>query len=254
MTGRVQIEDLVNSERYKRVLDEISQAIDNAVRSTPYDEPLLCQALDDSVARPLLDREVESNQARFQDLYQIYQEIIEDVLYSLLELTPLEASRAELVKLPSNATFTNLLDRYESSQREEAALVARYRAQIENDPDPTVTLQAAVYDIEGANRKLKKEIRTLDAQLKRTISELEGERGIMVDEIDENDPIILRVKKMQAEVIEANEQTDLGRQLKAGLDEECLKLKDEIEEMMQELVAMNKRSVASVRKSSKPRK
>jgi hypothetical protein len=250
----VQIEDLVNSERYKKVLEEISQAIDAAVHSTPYDEPLLCQALDDSVARPLLDREVESNQARFQDLYEIYQEIIEDVLYSLLERAPLEAKRAELLKLHSNATFAMLLERYELSQREEAALVARYRAQIEGDPDPTVTLQAAVYDIEAANRKLKKEVRMLEGQLKRTLSELEEERGRFVEEIDENDPIILRGRKIQAEVIAANEQTEVGRQLKAGMDQECLKLKHEIEAMMEELVAMNKRSVASARKSTKPRK
>jgi hypothetical protein len=250
----LQIADLVRSARYRKTLEEVSQAIDGAVTSTPYDEPLLCQAIEDSVARPLLDREVESSQERYQDLYQIYQEIVEDVLYSLLELSPLEANRAELLKKHSNTAFTKLLERYEISQREEAALIARSRAEIERGPDPSITLQAAVYDIEGSNRKLKKELRALDVQLKRTVTELEEERAAVVDEIDENDPIILRGRKIQQEVVDVNQQAEIARQLKAGLDQECLALKDEIDEMMEELVAMDKRSVASVKKAGKSRK
>jgi chromosome segregation ATPase len=253
MAGQ-QLADLISSERYRKALEEVSQAIDGAVNSTPYDEPQLCQALEDSVARPLLDREVESSQERFQDLFQIYQEIVEDVLYSLLELGPLEVNRAELLKKHSNTAFTKLLERYEISQREEAALIARYRAEIERGADPAITLQTAVYDIEGANRKLKKELKALDTQLKRTVSELEEERGAVVDEIDENDPIILRGRKIQQEVIEVNSQAQTARQLKAGLEQECFALKEEIEEMMEELVAMDKRAVGVVRKSGKSRK
>jgi chromosome segregation ATPase len=220
----------------------------------PYVEPQLISFIEDSVALQLLGREKQSNQGQFEDLYQIYQEIIEDVLYALLEIGPLEARWAEMLKSFSNTTLTKLLERFELSQREEAALIAKYRAQLNNDVDDTTSLQTAVYEIEGSNRKLKNEIRTLDLQLKRTSLELEKEQSIVVEEIDPEDEGIVRGRKISEQLSEVNDQIAKGEQLKNELDRECLTLKAEIDSMMEELVAMNKRSIASVRKSSRSRK
>jgi hypothetical protein len=245
------ISDLIESERYQKVLKEISEAIDSAVQSTPYDEPQLSQNLEDAVARPLLEKEIKSNQETSNGLSQVYREIIEDVLYSLLELRPLEQRRDEILNQGSQPTVTKLLERYDISQREEAALIARYRDQLEEDPDPLVTLQSAVYEIEGANRKLRKEFRTLESQLKRTAAELDQERQIVVDEIDENDPLIVRGRKMEEQRAQIARQVEEKTAVKAQCEQECLALRQEIDDMMKELVAMNRRSVAAKKKKGK---
>jgi hypothetical protein len=248
------ISDLIDSDRYQKVLEEISRAIDSAVQSTPYDEPQLCQNLEDAVARPLLEKETESNEEKFNEVFQVYQEIIEDVLCSLLELRPLEQRRDEILKRGAQSMFTKLLERYDISQREEAGLIARYRDQLDEDPDPSVNLQAAVYEIEGENRKLKKELRTLESQLRRTALELDQEREVVVDEIDENDPMILRGRKMEEQLAEATEQVGEARARKAQYEQECLALQQEIDAMTAELVAMNRRSVSAKKKAGRSQK
>jgi hypothetical protein len=251
---RRDLASLIASDRYQKVLREVSETIDNTVQGMPYTEPQLCSFIEDSVARQLLERETDSNQVQFDDLYQIYQEIIEDVLLSLLEIRPLESRWSEMLKTFSNTTLTKLLERYELSQREEAAQIAKYREELTSPFTDTASLQTAVYEIEGTNRKLKKELRTLDLQLKRTHLELEKERGTVVEEIDPDDEGILRGRKMTEQLAEVDDQITKGEQLKGELDRECLGLQREIDRMMEELVTMDKRSVASVRRSARARK
>ena len=239
---------LVNSEKYQKVIQEISDAIDSSVQSIPFVEPQLCAFLEDSVAMQLLEKETENNAAEFEEVVQIYRSIIEDVLLALLEGEPLEVRKAEMLKELRNTTFSKLLERYEISEREEAAVIAKYREQVNGAIDETVPLQTAVYEIEGANRKLKKELRTLELQLKRTTNELEQERNTEVDEIDESDPRIAQARELAGQLAEVNEQIAKGEELKAQLDDECEQIQLQIDEIMEQLVAMDKRSVRNARK------
>lgn len=245
------IAPLINSERYNKVIQEISDAIDSSIQSIPFVEPQLCAFIEDAVARQLLDKETEANQEIFSDVFQIYQEIIEDVLFALLELGPLEDRKAEMLKTFSNSTFSKLLERYEISEREEAALIAKYRDQINSDIDSTMTLQNAVYEIEGSNRRLRKDLKTLDLQLKRTRKELEQERAIVVDEIEDYEEQIRQAESMEGQLQEVNEQIQKGEDLKEQLENECVSIQQEIDSLMEQLVAMNKRSVRNSRKNRK---
>ena len=78
----IDISQLINSERYQKVLEEISSTIDQRVQDNPFSEPLLCSSIGDNEALQLLEKETQQNQEQFKDLYQIYQEIIEDTLYT----------------------------------------------------------------------------------------------------------------------------------------------------------------------------
>jgi chromosome segregation ATPase len=131
-------------------------------------------------------------------------------------------------------------------QREEAALTARYR---NSEIDPSLTLQNSVYEIESQNRRLKKELRTLDLQLKRTSAELAKERAIEVADMDDSDYDALRGRKLREQLQELNEQIQKGSDLKNQIEGECEGLKREIDGMMEELVSLGKKSVKSVRKS-----
>lgn len=245
------IVSLINSDRYKKVIQEISEAIDTSVQSIPFVEPQLCSFIEDAVARQLLEKETENNQEIFNDVFQIYQEIIEDVLFALLEIGPLEERKAEMLKTFSNSTFSKLLERYETSEREEAALIAKYRDQINNDIDSTMTLQNAVYEIEGANRRLQKELKTLNLQLKRTSKELEQERNTVVEEVGDYEDQIIQARNMEEQLEQVNEQIQKGEELKDQLENECVSIQQEIDALMEQLVAMNKRSVRNTRKSRK---
>lgn len=242
------IAHLVDSDKYQKVIQEISDAIDNSVQSIPFVEPQLCSFIEDSVAMQLLETETENNAAELDEVVGIYRSIIEDVLLALLEGEPLEERKAEMLKELRNTAFSKLLERYEISQREEAAVVARFREQANGAIDETIPLQTAVYEIEGANRKLKKELRTLDLQLKRTTNELEQERHTDVDDIDENDPRIAQAQELETQLTEVNGQIAKGEELKAQLDAECEEIQAQIDEIMEQLVAMDKRSVRYARK------
>ena len=254
MEGYPAIAHFVNSDRYTKALQEINDAIDNSVQSIPFVEPQLCAFIEDSVAMELLEKETENNQVQFEELIQIYRDIIEDVLLGLLELEPLEARKTEMLKTFSNSTLAKLLERYEISQREEAAVVAKLREQIKGEIDETIPLQTAVYEIETANRKLKKELKTLDLQMKRTTNELEQEKNIEVEDFAEDDERIVQARNMEQQLNEVNEQIEKGEKLKEQLEEECQSIQEEIDYIMEQLVAMNKRSVRNARKQGAGRK
>ena len=245
------IAHLINSDKYQRALQEISDAIDNSVQSIPFVEPQLCQFLEDSVAMQLLEKETENNAAELDEVVAIYKSIIEDVLLSLIECEPLEERKQEMLKELKNTAYSKILERYEISEREEAGVIARYREQANGAIDDTIPLQQAVYEIEGANRKLKKELRTLDLQLKRTTNELEQERKTTVEEVDENDPRIEQARELAEQLAEVNEQISKGEELKAQLEDECEEIQQQIDTIMEQLVAMDKRSVRNVRRTHK---
>lgn len=245
------IAHLIDSDKYQKVLQEISEAIDNSVQSIPFVEPQLCQFIEDSVAMQLLETETDNNTAAFDEVLEIYRSIIEDVLLALLEGEPLEEKKEEMLKELKNTAFSKLLERYEISQREEASVIARYREQVNGAIDDTTPLQTAVYEIEGANRKLRKELKTLDLQLKRTTNDLEQERRMEVDDFDENDPRIEKARELEEQLAEVTEQISKGEQLKAQLDDECEEIQQQIDTIMEQLVAMDKRSVRNVRKTHK---
>lgn len=251
--SNVNITELVESERFKKALNEISIAIDNSVESMPFVEPQLAAYIEDSVALQLLQKETQQNQVQYNELYQIYQEIIEDVLYAELELKPLEAKRNEMWNSFTNSTFAQLLDKYKNTEREEAEIIAKLRNEL-NDSEKDESLQNAVYDIQEQNKSLNKEIRKLDAHIKKVSAELVAEKKIHVDTIDDDDEQLIAGKQAQKRIQELSAQIDEGEQVKTQLESDCESLHKEIDQMMEELVALNNRSVASKNRNATRRK
>ena len=255
MAQEIDLSQLINSDRYKKVLEEVSATIDRTVSANPFSEPLLCSSIGDNEALQLLEKETRENQNQFSDLFQIYQEIIEDTLYTQLELIPLESKRDEMWKNLSNSAFARLIERYNQTAREEAATIARYREELANPVQSTQSLQNAVYDISDQNKKLTANLKNLELQLKRTTAELEQERNKEVEVIDDDDPELVAGRELEKQIEEINQKIQMAKKEKDILNAECEQLRDEIENLTEGLVAADKRSVASIRnKTTRQRK
>ncbi|KAK8838726.1 hypothetical protein M9Y10_032765 [Tritrichomonas musculus] len=252
--NQIDISQLINSERYQKVLEEISSTIDQRVQDNPFSEPLLCSSIGDNEALQLLEKETQQNQEQFNDLYQIYQEIIEDTLYTQLELIPLEQKRDEMWKSLNNSTFAKLLERYSLLKREEASIIYYLRNELENPSPSGQSLQASCHSIQDQNQKIKKEIKTLDSQLKRYKVELEQEKQKAVQIIDDNDPELIAGRQLAAQIQEINQEIEQSNKEKESLINDCESLKNEIESMTEELVALDNRSIAQTRTKTRPHK
>lgn len=249
----IEISDLINSERYQKVLEEIGSLMDQAVQEHPYSEPLLCSSIGDNEALQLLEKENQHNQDQFNDLYQIYQEIIEHTLYSQLELIPLEKQRDEMWKSLNSSTFAKLLDKYNILKREEATFIAKLRDELAKGNSES-SLQSSCYSIQEQNQKLKKETKALESQLKRYRVDVEAEKGKTVDEIPDDDPELVAGRQIEERINEINSLIEQENQQSLELTDECESLKNEIESMTEQLVSMDNRSVASSRSKGKKRK
>ncbi|OHS93285.1 hypothetical protein TRFO_11900 [Tritrichomonas foetus] len=254
MSNQVDLSRLINSDRYQKVLEEVSSTIDRTVSSNPFSEPLLVASIGDSEALQLLEKEIQQNQNQFNDLYQIYQEIIEDTLYSQLELIPLEAKRDEMWQNLANSAFARLIERYNTTAREEAATIARYREELANPVQSTQSLQNAVYDITEQNKKLNSNVKNLELQLKRTSAELEQERSKRVDEISDTDPELIAGRAIESQISEVNDEITRASAERDQVAAECDQIKEEIEKLTEELVSLDKRSVATLRSKTRGRK
>lgn len=250
----IDISQLINSERYQKVLEEISSTIDQRIQDNPYSEPLLCSSIGDNEALQLLDQETQKNQEQFNDLYQIYQEIIEDTLYTQLELIPLEQKRDEMWKSLNNSTFARLLERYNLLKREEASIYAHLRDELQNPNPSGQSIQNAGSTIQDQNRALKKEIKLLDSQLKRYKSDLEQERQESVQIIDDDDPELVAGREIEDQISEINKQIEQKNNEKEALRNECESLKNQIESMTEELVALDNRSIGQTRTKTRQHK
>ena len=238
------LEELLTSNRYKKSISEIAETIDDSIKKVPFVEPRLFTFLDESIARKLLEEEITRNEKLMNDLQQIYQEIIEDVLYSELEIAPLEERKRAMWSSLENTVLSKLLQKYEIHEREEASLIAKYRDELK--PKQVPSLQSSVYEIEGSNKRLKKEIKTLNLQLKRTAAELESEKNAGNDEeegYEEMEQQLESIRHMEQQIAEINQQISKGKVLYAKLTEKCDAIQEEIQEMMNELVSMDSRSV-----------
>ncbi|KAH0789610.1 hypothetical protein GPJ56_006473 [Histomonas meleagridis] len=240
----MELGDLLASNRYKKSISEIADTIDNSVQEVPFVEPRLCTFLDESIARKLLEEEITKNETLMQETQQIYQEIIKDVLYTELEIIPLGKQKREMWSSLENTVLSKLIQKYEIHEREEASLIAKYRD--ENKQSKQVpSLQSSVYEVESANRRLKKEIKTLNLQLKRTAAELESEKNSGNEEeegYEEMEQQLESIRHMEQQIIEINQQIDKGKVLHGKLTQKCDMLQEEIQEMMNELVSLNSKN------------
>lgn len=250
----IDISQLINSERYQKVLEEISSTIDQRVQDNPFSEPLLCSSIGDNEALQLLEAETQKNQEQFNDLYQIYQEIIEDTLYTQLELIPLEQKRDEMWKSLNNSTFAKLFERYNLLEREEASIISHLRDELKNPNPSGQSLQNLCSIIQDQNKKIKKEIKTLDSQLKRYKVDLDQERQKEVQIIDDNDPELIAGRQVEEQISEINKEIEQRNKEKESLINECESLKSQIESMTEELVSLDNRSIGQSRAKTRQHK
>ena len=201
-----------------------------------------------------VSKETQQNQEQFNDLYQIYQEIIEDTLYTQLELIPLEQKRDEMWKSLNNSTFSKLLERYNLLEREEAAILTRLKSELSNPAPSGQSFQNLGYSLQDQNKKLKIDIKTLDSQLTRYKADLEQEKQKSVQVIDDDDPELVAGRQIEIQIQEINKEIEQRNKEKESLINECESLKNQIESMTEELVSLDSRSIAQNRTKTRQHK
>lgn len=232
------LEPLIHSQRYKDVVDELAVAVQETVNAIPFCEPQLAAFISDEDASTLLTRMIDKNTILMKELTDFFHEILEDTLLSEREFIPLEAKRDELWNSFTKSSFSKLIERYEQSSREEAALVVKYRNEKANNIRRT--LQESVYDTETTNKRLKKEIKSLGMQLKEILSALDLENQQELPNIEEIEEAVGSVRKDKAKLEKLNKQIESTENQKEDLYKECCALQDEIEKMT-EILARRKR-------------
>ena len=248
------LDTLVKNPRYSAALKEISEEIDSQIHTVPFVEPQLCTFIDDQTASQLLQNETKQNDAQWEKLSTIYHEILEDVLLAECEIQPLEKKRDELWKSFTKSSYAKLIDKYEVIAREEAALIVNYRNKMK-EKDQQIPLEEACRAAESKNKRLKKEVKSLTQQLqvleqkyqadkRKYGSDDEDQSTYFQDENEEEDEMEEQVLQAEAEVNELESQ-------KEALEGDCAQLKEEIEAMMQELVSLDPRSVATKTKKQR---
>ena len=249
------IDELIKNPRYSAAIKEISEAIDSQIHTIPFVEPQLCTFIDDQTASQLLQNETKQNDVQWEKLATTFHEILEDVLLAECEIQPLEKKRDELWKSFTKSSYAKLIDKYEVIAREEAALIVNYRNKMK-EKEPQLPLEEACRSAESANKRLKKEVKSLSQQLVNLDAKMEQQRRKYGSDDestnyfndDEEDEMEEQVQQAEAEVNELESQ-------KEALEGDCNQLKEEIEAMMQELVALDPRSVGTkMSRAKKPRR
>lgn len=160
------LDQLLQSKRYLTALADVEKDITESVEAYPFIEPQICTFIEHDIAEHMLQVETESNEKEFNELNEMYRDIIEDSLISELEIMPLEEKQKEMLKLIANTSLTRLIDKYEEYEKEEAAEIVSMRKKQSPTEGPT-TLQMAIYEMDAQNKKLKKEIQSLENQTKK---------------------------------------------------------------------------------------
>ena len=251
----VSINELVASPRYNAALKEIADSIDSKITTIPFVEPQLCNFIDDDAATQLLQKETAQNDAQMEKLTNIFHEIIEDVLLSECELQPLEKKRDELWKSFTKSSYAKLIDKYETIARDEAALIVDFRNQIKVK-EPEMPLEDACRAAESESKRLRRESKSLSAQITKIEQKIENDKrkfGDFEDDEEENEEEDI-TREMEEQVQQAEAEVEDLEEQRNALEGDCAQMKEEIEAMMQEIVALDPRSVGNKLGRKKSRK